>query len=99
MLENTLVLILLIFFLGIVGVAINRHNIIIVLLSFELIYLSSNLVFAFTSFFTGNLLGLFYIIYVLTVVGAEACIGLSIVLLYYSINSQLSLNTLNLTKL
>jgi NADH-quinone oxidoreductase subunit K len=99
MLVNCFLLIFIIFFLGILGVTINRHNIIIVLLSFELIYLSSNLIFAFTSFFTGDLLGLFYVLYSITIVGAEACIGLAVILLYYSINSQLSLNTLNLTKL
>jgi len=88
-----------IFFLGITSVLLNRHNIIIVLLSYEIIYLSSTLVFAYSSFESGNLLGLYFILYVITIVGAEACIGLALITLYYTISKELSLNSLTLTKL
>ena len=88
-----------VFFIGITSVLLNRHNIIIILLSFELIYLSSTLVLAYSSFESGNILGLFFIMYIITVAGAEACIGLAIVSLYYSVSKELSLNTLTLTKL
>jgi len=88
-----------IFFTGVLSVLSNRHNIIILLLSFELIYLSSTLILAYSSYESGNLLGLFLIMYVITIVGAEACIGLAIVSLYYSVSKEMSLNSLTLTKL
>jgi len=88
-----------VFFTGVLSVLANRHNIIILLLSFELIYLSSTLVLAYSSYESGNLLGLFLIMYVITIVGAEACIGLAIVSLYYSVSKEMSLNSLTLTKL
>ena len=98
-LEKTFLLILLIFIIGMVGVVLNRHNIIILLLSFEVMYLSSTLMFAFYSYESGSILGLVYILFVLTNVGAEACIGLAIVSFYYSISKEINLNELSLTKL
>lgn len=89
----------LILLLGFAGIVLNRHNIVILILSFEFIYLVSNLIFAYTSFQSGNCLGIFYVIYNITIVGAEACIGLASISLYYFIVKAVFLNGLNACKL
>lgn len=91
--------VLIIFLIGVTSLLLNRHNIIIVLLSYEILYLSSLLVFAYSSYESGNSLGLFFILYIITIVGAEACTGLALIALYYTVAKELSLNSLTLTKL
>jgi NADH-quinone oxidoreductase subunit K len=91
--------IFLIFSLGVLGILLNRHNIIIILLSFEIVYLCSNLVFSLYSYQTGNLLGLYYIIFIITVVGAEACISLAVVSFYFKRAKDMNLTELCWTKL
>ena len=85
--------------MGVLGILLNRHNIIILLLSYEIVYLCSNLVFSLYSYQTGNLLGLFYILFVITIVGAEACISLAIVSFYFNVAREINLTELCWTKL
>jgi NADH-quinone oxidoreductase subunit K len=93
-LHNILLLSITIFFIGIWGVLINRRNIIILLMSFEIMYLAANLNFAFYSFFFNDIMGIVCILYAITIVGAESCVGLSIISVYYSIHKDVSLNTM-----
>jgi NADH-quinone oxidoreductase subunit K len=97
--ETFFVLIFIIFLLGLMGILLNRHNIIILLLSFEIMYLCSTLVFSLYSYQTESSLGLFYIIFIITVVGAEACISLAIVSFYFNIAKEINLTELCWTKL
>ena len=83
-----------IFFIGVWGVLINRRNIILLLMSFEIMYLAANLNFAFYSFFFNDILGIIFILYILTIVGAESCVGLSIISVYYAIHKDVSINTM-----
>jgi NADH-quinone oxidoreductase subunit K len=96
--ENILILSTTVFFIGIWGLLINRRNIIILLMSFEIMYLAANLNFAFYSYFFNDILGIIFIIYALTVVGAESCVGLSIISVYYAVHRDVSLNTMYLLR-
>jgi len=94
-LENVLMISLLIFLIGCWGLFINRRNIIILLMSLEIMYLASNINFAFYTFILDDIIGIVFIIYILTIVGVESCIGLSIISIYYIVHRDISINTMN----
>ena len=72
-----------IFFLGIVGIFLNRKNVIVILMSIELILLAVNINLISFSIFTGDILGQIFTMLILTVAAAEAAIGLAIIVVYY----------------
>ena len=94
-LENFLMISLVIFLIGCWGLFINRRNIIILLMSLEIMYLASNINFAFYTFLLDDIIGIVFIIYILTIVGVESCIGLSIISIYYIVHRDISKNTMN----
>ena len=96
--QNILLLSTTVFLIGIYGLLINRRNIIILLMSFEIMYLAANLNFAFYSYFFNDILGIVFIIYALTIVGAESCVGLSVISVYYAVHRDVSLNTMYLLR-
>ena len=72
-----------IFFLGIIGIFLNRKNVIVILLSIELILLAVNINLISFSIFTGDILGQVFTMLILTVAAAEAAIGLAIIVVFY----------------
>ena len=81
-----------IFTIGIVGVFLNRKNVIIILMSSELILLAVNINMLSFSIYLQNLTGQVFTMFILTVAAAEAAVGLAIIVIYYknkgSINVQ-----------
>lgn len=71
------------FTLGVLGIIINRKNVIIILMSIELILLSVNVNLVAFSSFMGDMLGQLFAMFVLTVAAAEAAIGLAILVAYF----------------
>lgn len=71
------------FTLGVLGIFINRKNIIVILMSVELILLAVNINFVAFSMFLGDLVGQAFAMFVLTVAAAEAAIGLAILVIYF----------------
>jgi NADH-quinone oxidoreductase subunit K len=71
------------FTLGIFGIFLNRKNVIVILMSIELMLLAVNINFVAFSAFMGDLVGQVFALFVLTVAAAEAAIGLAIVVVYY----------------
>ena len=69
--------------LGVFGIFLNRKNVIVILMSIELILLSVNLNFAAFSSWLDDLTGQVFAMFVLTVAAAEAAIGLAIVVIYF----------------
>jgi NADH-quinone oxidoreductase subunit K len=69
--------------LGIFGIFLNRKNVIVILMSIELILLSVNLNFVAFSSWLDDLTGQVFAMFVLTVAAAEAAIGLAIVVIYF----------------
>ena len=72
-----------IFTIGLVGIFLNRKNIIIILMSIELILLAVNINLVSFSIFTNDLTGQIFALFILTVAAAEAAIGLAIIVVYY----------------
>ncbi len=75
-LSNYLAVAAILFTIGVVGIFLNRKNIIIILMSIELILLAVNLNFVAFSSYLGDLVGQVFALFVLTVAAAEAAIGL-----------------------
>ena len=72
-----------IFTIGIIGIFLNRKNIIVILMSIELILLSVNINLVSFSVFFNDLVGQIFALFILTVAAAEAAIGLAIIVAYY----------------
>ena len=72
-----------IFFLGVIGIFLNRKNIIVILMSIELILLSVNINMVSFLIFINDLSGQIFTLFILTVAAAEAAIGLAIIVVYY----------------
>ena len=72
-----------IFTIGIVGIFLNRKNIIVILMSIELILLAVNINLVSFSVFLNDLNGQIFTLFILTVAAAEAAIGLAIIVTYY----------------
>ena len=73
----------LLFTVGVIGIFLNRKNVIIILMSIELILLSVNINFIAFSYFLNDLTGQIFSLFILTVAAAEAAIGLAIIVVYY----------------
>ena len=71
------------FTLGVLGIFINRKNIIVILMSVELILLAVNINFVAFSVFLNDMVGQIFAMFVLTVAAGEAAIGLAILVVYF----------------
>ena len=72
-----------VFTIGIIGIFLNRKNIIVILMSIELILLAVNINLVSLSIFLNDLNGQVFALFILTVAAAEAAIGLAIIVVYY----------------
>ncbi len=71
------------FVIGVLGIFLNRRNVILMLMAIELILLSANINFVAFSAYLGDLTGQVMAMFVLTVAAAEAAIGLAIVVIFF----------------
>ena len=88
----------LLFTLGVLGVFINRKNVIVILMSVELILLSVNLNLVAFSSFLGDLVGQIFALLILTVAAAEAAIGLAILVVYFRNRGSIAVEDINMMK-
>ena len=86
------------FTLGVFGIFLNRKNIIIILMSIELILLAVNLNFVAFSAVLNDLSGQVFALLVLTVAAAEAAIGLAILVIFYRNRGSIAVDDVNLMK-
>jgi NADH-quinone oxidoreductase subunit K len=86
------------FTLGIFGIFINRKNVIVILMSIELILLAVNINLVSFSSFLGDLVGQVFALLVLTVAAAEAAIGLAILVVFYRNRGSIAVEDINLMK-
>ncbi len=92
---NYLILSAILFGLGLVGILLNRRNVILLLICVELMLLAVNTNFvAFSHYYGGNA-GEVFVFFILTVAAAEAAIGLAIVLLLYRNRGNINVNKMN----
>ena len=82
-LGHYLTLAAIIFTIGVVGIFLNRKNVIVILMSIELILLSVNINLVSFSIFINDLSGQVFTLFILTVAAAEAARGLAIIVVYY----------------
>ena len=86
------------FVLGVFGIFINRKNVIIILMSVELILLAVNINLVAFSAFLGDLVGQVFAMFVLTVAAGEAAIGLAILVLYFRNRGTIAVDDINMMK-
>ncbi len=89
---------LILFIIGLFGIFGIPQNIIVILISLELILLSINLNFIIYSLYLDDVSGQIYSLFILTVAAAESAIGLAILVIYYRIRGILSLDYINTLK-
>ena len=97
-LANYLTVAAILFTLGVLGIFLKRKNIIIILMSVELILLAVNINFVAFSVFLGDLVGQVFALFVLTVAAAEAAIGLAILVVYFRNRGTIAVEDVNLMK-
>ena len=86
------------FTLGVLGIFLNRKNVIIILMSVELILLAVNLNFVAFSSFLNDIVGQIFALLVLTVAAAEAAIGLAILVVYFRNRGTIAVEDINMMK-
>lgn len=86
------------FAIGVIGIFLNRKNVIIILMSVELMLLSVNINLVAFSAFLGDLVGQVFAMFVLTVAAAEAAIGLAILVIYFRNRGSIAVEDINLMK-
>ena len=89
---------ILLFILGIWGFLLNRKNIIIILISLELMLLAINLNFIMFSIHLDDIIGQMFALFILTVAAAESAIGLAILVVYYRLRGTVAIEYINLLK-
>ena len=87
-----------VFTIGVAGIILNHKNIIIILMSIELILLAVNINLVAFSAFLGDIVGQVYALIVLTVAAAEAAIGLAILVAYFRNRGSIAVEDVNLMK-
>ncbi len=89
---------MILFLLGIWGIFLNRKNIIIMLMSIELMLLAVNFNFLIFSVYLDDLVGQIFALLVLTVAAAESAIGLALLVVYYRVRGTIAVEFINLMK-
>jgi NADH:ubiquinone oxidoreductase subunit K len=85
-----------VFFVGLTGIFFNRKNVILVLVSVELMLLAINFMFLISSVYLDDRIGQIFALLVLTVAAAESSIGLGILVVYYRIRGTVTVEFVNL---
>ena len=97
-LQHYLVVSAILFVMGVLGIFINRKNIIIILMAIELILLAVNINFVAFSAYLGDLVGQIFSMFVLTVAAGEAAIGLAILVIFFRNRGSIAVDDVNMMK-
>ena len=97
-LGHYLTLAAIIFTIGVVGIFLNRKNVIVILMSIELILLAVNINLVAFSSFMNDLVGQIFTLFVLTVAAAEAAIGLAILVSFFRNRGTIAVEDVNVMK-
>jgi NADH-quinone oxidoreductase subunit K len=90
--------ILILFLIGVLGLVLNRKNILITLISIELMLLAINLNFIIFSIYLDNITGYVFVLFILTIAATESAIGLAILTVYYRLKNTIKLDKIKNTK-
>ena len=97
-LGHYLTLAAIIFAIGIIGIFLNRKNVIIILMSIELILLAVNINLVSFSIYLQDLTGQIFTMFILTVAAAEAAVGLAIIVIYYKNRGSINVEQIDSLK-
>jgi NADH-quinone oxidoreductase subunit K len=78
------------------GIILNKRSVLLILLCIEMILLAVNLNFIFYSTYLDDIIGQVFALYILTVAAAESAIGLALLVIYYRVHNNLSMDSINL---
>ena len=98
LINHFLILSSVIFLLGIIGIFLNRKNVITILMSIELMLLGVNINFVSFSYYSNDITGQIFTFFILTVAAAEAAIGLAILVVYFRNKGSIDVKKINLLK-
>lgn len=91
-LDHYLIVTALLFIIGALGIFLNHRNVIVILMSIELMLLAVNINFIAFSQYLGDLVGQVFVLFVLTIAAAEAAIGLAILVVYFRNRGDIEVN-------
>ena len=97
-LSHYLILAAILFAIGVVGIFLNRKNLIVLLMAIELMLLAVNTNFVAFSYYLGDMHGQIFVFFILTVAAAESAIGLAILVLLFRNRSSINVDELNMLK-
>jgi NADH-quinone oxidoreductase subunit K len=97
-LPHFLVVAALLFTIGVIGIFVNRRNIIVILMAIELMLLAVNINFVAFSVYQHNMVGQIFTMIILTVAAAEAAIGLAILVVYFRNRGDIEVEHANMMK-
>ena len=97
-LEAYLAVAAMLFVIGVFGIFLNRKNVIVILMSVELMLLAVNINLVAFSAHLGDLVGQVFALFVLTVAAAEAAIGLAILVCFYRVRGTIAVEDVNMMK-
>jgi NADH-quinone oxidoreductase subunit K len=86
------------FTIGVFGIFLNRKNVIVILMSVELLLLAVNINLVAFSSFSGDLMGQVFALFILTVAAAEAAIGLAILVVYFRNRGSIAVEDISMMK-
>ena len=89
---------ILLFLVGALGLILNRKNILITIMSIELMLLSVNLNFMIFSIYLDDVIGHIFVIFVLTIAATESALGLAILTLYYKLKNTIQVDKIKKMK-
>jgi len=97
-LEHYLAVAAILFTIGVFGIFVNRKNVIVILMSIELILLAVNINLVAFSAYLGNVQGQIFALFVLTVAAAEAAVGLAVLVTFFRNRGNIAVDTAGLMK-
>lgn len=98
MIINYITIALILFLVGVLGIVVNRKNLILMLMSIELMLLAINSLLLIATTALDNIDGQIFALYILVVAAAESAIGLSILVAYYRVRGTISVRYINLLR-
>ena len=89
---NSLRITVILFFISILGLILNRKNILITIIALEILLLSVNINFTLFSLYLDDILGQIFVLFILTVAATESSIGLAILTTYFKLRNTIQIN-------
>jgi NADH-quinone oxidoreductase subunit K len=86
------------FFIGILGLVLNRKNIIITLMALELMLLAVNLNFIIFSVYLDDIVGQIFVLFILTIAATESSIGLALLMVYFKLKNSIHMEKIKNSK-